>query len=106
MKIYKNLWAGYETYFVKKRQDKRCAYGPEIIYYNGKWEYRDKDEVHTIQMGLLNDAWWLHWNCGDRIFLHDEVGVLEICAEMERLLVPSDDVFRLWRDGAFEREKE
>lgn len=36
----------------------------------------------------------------------DEVGVLEISAEMEeRLLVPSDDVFRLWRDGAFEREK-
>lgn len=67
----------------------------------------NKDEVHTIQMGLLNDAWRLHWNCGDRVFLHDAVGVLEISAEMEeRLLVPSDDVFRLWRDGAFEREKE
>lgn len=66
----------------------------------------NKDEFHTIQMGLLNDAWRLHWNCGDRIFLHDEVGVIEIVAEMERLLVPRDDMFRLWRDGAFEREKE
>lgn len=66
----------------------------------------NKDEVHTIQMGLLNDAWRRHWDFGDRIFLHDEVGVLEIDAEMERMLMPSDDVFRLWRDGAFEREKE
>lgn len=65
-----------------------------------------KEEIHTLQMGLLNDAWRRHWDFGDWIFLHDEVGVIEIVAEMERLLVPSDDVFRLWRDGAFEREKE
>ena len=65
-----------------------------------------KEEIHTLQMGLLNDAWRRHWEFGDRIFLHDEVGVIEIVAEMERLLLPSDDVFRLWRDGAFEREKE
>jgi len=64
-----------------------------------------KEEIHTLQMGLLNDAWRRHWDFGDRIFLHDEVGVIEIVAEMERPLVPSDDVFRLWRDGAFEREK-
>lgn len=65
-----------------------------------------KEEIHTLQIGLLNDAWRRHWDFGDRIFLHDEVGVLEISAEMERwLLVPSDDVFRLWRGGAFEREK-
>lgn len=86
---------------------------------NGKRVYEDwkeskfainqltkKEEIHTLQMGLLNDAWRRHWDFGDRIFLHDEVGVLEICTEMERLLVPSDDVFRLWRDGAFKREKE
>lgn len=63
MKIYKNLWAGYETYFVKKRQDKRCAYGSEIIYLDGKWEYRDnaiyalctiRDSEHFPLVGEIN----------------------------------------------------
>lgn len=93
----------------------------DVVYApgNGKRVYADwkesefainqltkKEEIHTLQMGLLNDAWRRHWDFGERIFLHDEVGVIEIVAEMERLLVPSDDGFRLWRDGAFEREKE
>lgn len=39
MKIYKNLWAGYETYFVLMRQDKRYAYGCGITCIDGKWKF-------------------------------------------------------------------
>ena len=27
MKIYKNLWAGYDCYFIKTNQNKQYAYG-------------------------------------------------------------------------------
>lgn len=63
MKIYKNLWAGYETYFVKKRQDKRYAYGYQIICVDGKWEYREnamyylctiRDSEHFPVVGEIN----------------------------------------------------
>lgn len=40
MKIYKNLWAGLETYFVRVRQDERFAYGVGITNNEGKWGLR------------------------------------------------------------------
>lgn len=40
MKIYKNLGAGHETYFVKMKQNKDTAYGCEIVFIDGKWEYK------------------------------------------------------------------
>ncbi len=38
MKIYKNLWAGYDCYFVKTNSDKMYAYGFNVHNAHGKWE--------------------------------------------------------------------
>lgn len=68
MKIYKNLWAGFPTYFVKVRQDNLYYHGCGIIMIDGKWKYRrrmsfykreiDRDAEHFPLVGEvnLNDA--------------------------------------------------
>lgn len=37
MKIYKNLWAGYETYFIKTSSNGKFSYGYVIVNVDGKW---------------------------------------------------------------------
>ena len=64
MKIYKNLWAGRETYFVRMRQDKRFAYGVGITNNEGKWGLRknmtfyledlNHDSKHFPVVGEIN----------------------------------------------------
>ena len=50
MKIYKNLWAGYETYFVLMRQDKMYAYGCEIVFIEGKWRFRPNVTYYLLDL--------------------------------------------------------
>ena len=61
-------------------------------------------KIHTLQMGLLDDAWEKHCCFGDRVFIHDGAGVFELaedCARTNRKLKPTHDVYRLWRGGEF-----
>ena len=40
MKIYKNLWAGYDAYFIKTGQNAKYAYGYLVHNANKKWDVR------------------------------------------------------------------
>lgn len=38
MKIYKNLWAGYDSYFVHTNSNSKYAYGITVHNGRGQWE--------------------------------------------------------------------
>lgn len=38
MTIYKNLWAGYETYFIRMANSGRYAKGIGIAHVEGRWK--------------------------------------------------------------------
>lgn len=63
-----------------------------------------KENVHTTQMGLLNAAWDRHFECGDRVFIHDPDGVFELkedCERTDRILRRAHNVFKLFAAGEF-----
>lgn len=63
MKIYKNLWAGHETYFIKCGQDKIFAYGYGLVLTGNKWDLHKanyylsslrEDREHYPVVGNIN----------------------------------------------------
>lgn len=40
MNIYKNLWAGYESYFIRMSNSGRYARGIGVIKINGTWKVK------------------------------------------------------------------
>lgn len=54
--IFKNLWAGHETYFCYQRQSKlnglKTGYGYSLVNVNGEWRL---DMSHYYKWDLEND---------------------------------------------------
>jgi len=46
-KIFKNLWAGYETYFIRMRTSEKYTTGIKIVKANNGWKVAHSTRFYT-----------------------------------------------------------